>query len=198
MPEINDALAKKLGQYDNLDELKAAIIENLTQGYIKRVEQELNEQAFSALLEKKDFEVPDVMVEYELENIIADAQRSFEYHNMSMEELGLTKEKLSEKYRDTAVKQVKRHLILSKIIEQENLTLSDEEQEKGFAEMAASMNQPVEEIRQYYQQNKDNLEFFKQTLLEKNAIKLIIEGSNIEEVEPEAETDKETDSKADG
>ena len=198
LPEVDDAFAKKLGKYENLDELKAAIIENLKQGYEKRVEQELNEQAFSALIEKKDFEVPEVMVEFELENIIADAERSFSYHNVSMENLGLTREKLKERYQDTAVKQVKRHLILSRIVEQENLTLSDEELEKGYRNMAAGVNQTVEDIRRYYGQNKENLEFFKQALLEKQAIKLIIESSKIEEVEPEPESEKKPDANTNG
>ena len=138
------------------------------------------------------------MVEYELENIIADAERSFAYHNMSMEDLGLTREKLKERYQDTAVKQVKRHLILSHIIEQENMTLSDEELEKGYQNMAASLNQTVEDIKRYYQQNEENLEFFKQALLEKQAINLIIESSKTEEVEPETESEKNPDEKNNG
>jgi len=198
LPEADDAFAKKLGKYENLDELKAAIIENLKQGYDKRVEQELNEQTFSALIEKKDFEVPEVMVEYELENIIADAERSFSYHNVSMEDLGLTREKLRERYQDTAVKQAKRHLILSRIVEQENLTLSDEELEQGYRNMAAGVNQTVEDVRRYYAQNQENLEFFKQALLEKRAIKLIIESSKIEEVEPEPESEKKPDATDNG
>lgn len=193
LPEVNDAFAKKLGKYENLDQLKSAIIENLKQGYEKRAEQEISEQAFSALIEKKDFEVPEVMVEYELENIIVDAERSFAYHNMSMENLGLTREKLKERYQDTAVKQVKRHLILSRIIEQENLTLSDEALEKGYADMAADLNQTPEDIKRYYGQNKDNLEFFKQALLEKQAMKLIIDSSQIQEVEPELKSGEKTD-----
>jgi trigger factor len=104
-----------------------------------------------------------------------------------MEALGLTREKLKERYQDTAVKQVKRHLILGRIIEQENMTLSDEELEKGYRNMAASLNQTVEDIKRHYGQNKENLEYFKQALLEKQAIKLIIESSKIEEVEPEPE-----------
>ncbi|MEW6672266.1 MAG: trigger factor [Thermodesulfobacteriota bacterium] len=197
LPEVNDAFAKKLGKYENLDELKAAIVENLKQGYDKRVEQELNEQAFSALIEKKDFEVPEVMVEYELENIIADAQRSFAYHNVSMEDLGLTQEKLKERYQETAVKQVKRHLVLSRIVEQENLSLSDEALEKAYQDMAAGLNQTTEDVKRYYQQNKDNLEFFKQALLEKQAMKLIIESSKIEEVEPAADEVKKAGKKTD-
>jgi trigger factor len=47
----------------------------------------------------------------------------------------------------------------------------------------------VEEIKGYYRQNNDKLEFFKHTLLEKKAIALIIDNSVIEEVAPE-KTDK--------
>jgi trigger factor len=186
LPKIDDEMAKKLGDYETLDDLKNTITDNLKQGYAKRVEQELNEQIFKALLDQYDFEVPQTMIEYELEAIIDDTERSFAYRNMSMEQMGLTRESLSEKYRDTAVNQVKRHLILTKIIEQENLTLSDEEQENGLEELSQNLNQPLEEIKQYYQQNKDKLEYFKHTLLEKKAIKLILDSSKITEVEPEA------------
>ncbi|HUV50108.1 MAG TPA: trigger factor [Anaerolineae bacterium] len=191
LPEINDEFAKNFGKYETLDQLKNAISDNLQQGYGKRTEQELNEQIFTALIAKKGFEVPDTMVEYELDGIISDIERSFANSNTSMENLGLSKENLSEKYRDTAIKQVKRHLILNKLIEQENLTLSDEEINNGFEEMSRVFNKPLEEISSFYKQNKDNLELFKNTLLEKKSIKLIIENSIIENVEPEAEQKKQ-------
>jgi trigger factor len=111
-----------------------------------------------------------------------------------MEELGLSKEILSEKYRDTAEKKVKRHLILGKIVEQEDMTLADQEMEDGFKEMAQTFNQPLEDIKNYYKQNEDKIEFFKHTLLEKKAVNLIIKSSTIEEVEPELKQDPETSS----
>jgi len=194
LPEIDDEFAKRLGQYETLDDLKNAITDNLNQGYAKRVEQELNEQIYEALIPKSEFEVPDSMVDYELEGIIEEAERSFAYHNKSMEDLGLSKEILSEKYRDTAEKKVRRHLILGKIVEQEDMTLTDRELEDGFKEMAQTFNQPLEHIKNYYKQNEDKIEFFKHTLLEKQAIKLIIESSTIEEVEPELKQDPETNS----
>lgn len=187
LPEIDDEFAKELGQYENLDAVKKAITDNLQQGYDKRVEHELNEQIFEALIAKTEFELPESMVEYELEGIVEEAERSFAYYNKSMEEAGLSKEKLSEQYRGTAEKQVRRHLILGQIVDQEKLTLADGELEKGFEEIAASVNQPAEQIRSYYQQNSDKLAMFKHTLLEKDAIKLIIENSTIENVEPQKE-----------
>jgi trigger factor len=192
LPEIDDEFAKRLGQYETFDDLKNAITDNLDQGYAKRVEQEMNEQIFEALIAKSEFEVPDSMVDYELEGIIEEAERSFAYHNKSMEDLGLSKEILSEKYRDTADKKVRRHLILGKIVEQEDMTLADQEMEDGFKEMAQTFNQPLEDIKNYYKQNEDKIEFFKHALLEKNAVKLIIKSSTIEEVEPELKQDPET------
>ncbi len=189
LPEINDDLAKKAGNYSTLDELKDQIRNNLKQGYAKRSEQELNEQIFKALIKKVAFEVPEAMVEHELEGIVAEAERSFAYQNRSLEEMGLTRDGIAEKYRDTAVKQVRRHLILGKIIDQENLTLSDEELDDGYKDMAEAFNQPVDEIKKYYSQNKENLEYFKHTLLEKRAIGLIIDKSTIKKVEPENEND---------
>jgi trigger factor len=185
LPEINDALAKKAGSYETLDELKNVILDNLKQGYAKRTEQELNEQIFSKLIDKTDFEVPDTMVEMELDGIVAEAERSFSYRNTSLEDMGLSRETIAEKYRDTALKQVKRHLILGKMIDQENLTLADDELEDGLQEMSENFNQPLEEIKKYYDQNPDNLGFFKHTLLEKKAIKLIIDSSAVKDVKPQ-------------
>jgi trigger factor len=185
LPPIDDALAKKAGQYENLDDLKKVITENLDQGYSKRIEQELHEQIFSELISRTEFEVPDAMVDMELEGIVEEAVRSFSYRNITMEELGLSRESIAEKYRDVAFNQVKRHLLLGKMIDQESLEASDEELEEALNEMAANFKQPVEEIKKYYDQNKDKLEFFKHTLLEKKAINLIIESSTIEDVEPE-------------
>lgn len=187
LPEIDDAFAKRLGEYENLDALKSDIGENLKQGYEKRTEQELNEQIFQALIERTDFEVPDVMINAELEGILNEAERSFSMREMSMEDAGITREGLSEQYRDTAEKQVRRHLILDQIIQQEDLTLSDEELENGYEEMAKATRQPVDAIKDFYQKNQQNLGYFKNTLLEKQAIRLIIEQGEIEEVAPEQE-----------
>jgi trigger factor len=125
------------------------------------------------------------MVQYELDGIISEAERSFSYHNKTFEEAGISKESLAEKYRDTAEKQVRRQLILGKIIEQEKMELADEDLDKGFEEMAATYNQPVDVIKGIYGNSGDKLELFKHALLEKQAIKLIMERNEIQLVEPE-------------
>jgi trigger factor len=185
LPELDDEMAKQLGPFTTMAEVREKIKQNLKEGYDKRAEQELNEQAFRQILEKVDFEVPDMLVDYELKSILADAERSFSYNNKTFEEVGISRESLSEKYRGTAEKQVKRQMILGKIIEQEKLELTDDDLNKGFEQMAAVYNQPVEVVKGIYEKSGDQISHFKHALLEKKAIGLIMERNHIESVTPE-------------
>lgn len=183
LPPIDDAFASQLGEFKTLDELKAKIRENLKQGYDKRVEQELNEQIFSQLLEKVSFEVPDILIEHQLNSIISEFEQALAYHNKTMESEGLTVEELKNKYRYVALNQVRRFLILDKIIEQENLTVSEEESESKVNEIANIIQLQKEEVSKFYKENPMKFAIMKQSMLERKAIELILNNSIIEEVD---------------
>lgn len=187
LPELDDAFAKRVGDYDTLESLKKAIMDNLKSGYDKRVEQEVNEQVYNALIEKVSFDVPDMMIQYELANIIAEAERAFMMNGITLEQIGKTRADLESEYSGLAEKQVRRHLILGSIMKQEKLELNDDELEAGYQETANAIHQPVEGIRAFYKANPDKIEYFRHTLLEKKALKLILEGCDIKEVKPEDE-----------
>ncbi len=192
LPEVDAEFVKKLGPFETVDDLTAEIRKNLENGYEKRTEQELNEQVFEQLIPKIEFEIPEVMIKYELDGIIKEAEQAFAQNNISMEQLGQTREMLETQYKDLAEKQVRRHLILSAITEQEKFELTDDELEAEYKVMSDNFQQPVEAIKEYYKQNPENIEYFKHALLEKKAIKLIIDTSAVEEVEPELEKEEET------
>jgi trigger factor len=194
IPEADDELAKKLGNFQTLEDVKVAIRSNLQEGYDKRSEQEIQEQIFEKLLTEK-FELPETLVKFELDGIISDTESRFSQSNVTLDQLGLSREKLEEQYRDVAENQVRRHLFLSKIIEQENMELPEETLNAEYETLSQTVGQPVEFIKEYYQKNPDKLEGFKHALLEKKVFDLIIEKAVIEEVEPEAaEPEKSSDS----
>ncbi|MCD6586619.1 MAG: trigger factor [Desulfobacteraceae bacterium] len=193
LPEANDELAKKLGNFETLEDVKDAIRKNLQEGYDKRSDQEIQEQIFEKLLTEK-FELPDTLVKFELDGIIADTEMRFSQSNVTLDQLGLSREKLEEQYRDVAENQVRRHLFLSKIIEQEKMELPEEELNTEYESLSKTVRQPVDFIKDYYQKNADKLEGFKHALLEKKVFDLIIAKAVIEEVEPEAaDPDKVSD-----
>ena len=192
LPPIDDEFAKDLGEYQTLDELKADIRKNLMQSAERRVAEELKKQIFDALIAKKDFEVPGALVEYELERIISETERSLAQRNISIADMGLTKENLIEQYREPATRQVKQGLIVNKLIEQEKLSVLDDEIDQGLREISEAAKRPLDEISRIYKDDQNRFELYKQSLLEKKAIKLIIDHSHITEREPEEKPKTET------
>ncbi|MDA8403318.1 MAG: hypothetical protein M0Z56_03850, partial [Desulfobacteraceae bacterium] len=173
--------------FETLEDLKNAIRKNLQEGYDKRSHQELQEQIFEKLL-TESFELPETLVKMELDGIIDDTEMRFSQSNMTLDQLGLSREKLEEEYRDVAEKQVRRHLFLSKIIEQEKMELNEEQLNQEYEAFAKAVGQPVDFIKNYYKTNPEKLDGFKHALLEKKVFDLILEKAEIEDVEPETVT----------
>lgn len=185
LPEANDDLVKDLEQYETLEDVKVSIRDNLEKGIAQRVKHEMSEQIFQALLEKNDFELPEALIEGELNGIISETEQAYSQNNTSLEEVGLSREIMQEKYRGVAEKQARRHLILDKIITQEKMELSDEELDASFEEMAQAMSATKDAIKNFFNMDSRQFEYYKHTLLEKKAIDLIIEKSSVVEVAPE-------------
>lgn len=186
LPEANDDLVKDLGRFETLQEVKDSIRDNLEKGIAQRTKHELSEQIFTALLAKMDFEVPEALVEGELNGIISETQQAYAQNNTSLEEAGLSPEIMKEKYRDVAEKQARRHLILDKLIDQEKLEMTEEEMDASFQEMAEAMGATKDAVKNYFNMDPRQLEYYKHTQLEKKAVDLIIEKGSVTEVAPEA------------
>ena len=188
-PALDDELAKTVGPYESLAQLTEAIKANLQSGYDKRSDQELQEQVFEELLSKYSFNIPESMINFELDGILEEIERTYQAYNISLASTGQTRESLAGKYRETAEKQAKRHVLLNKIIEQEKLDISPEEFETGFAEVAGALRQPVDMVKKFYDSNPQQKDALKYSLLEKKAMKTLIDNSHIEEVAPEKSGD---------
>lgn len=197
LPPADDSLVDNLGQFENFEALKKQIRENLEMGIAQRVQHELSEQAFKALLEKYPFEIPEVLVESELEGILSEAEQAYLQNNMRLEDVGLDRDTLRTQYAHVAEDQARRHILLGKIIDQEKLELTDEEMEKSFQKMADDMNASVDAVKNFFKQDAKQLEYYKYTQLEKKAAELILENGIITEVKPELDAATETEIKED-
>ena len=186
MPE-DETLIKDLGKYESIDQIKDDIRANLSKGNEQRIQHELSEQIFQNLLERYEFEVPESLVEAELNGIIAEAEQAYMQNNTTLEDAGMSKESLRKDYKDVAEKQARRHLLLAKLIEQENLEMNDKELDASFDDMAKGMNASVDAIKNYFNMDKNQLENYKHTQLEKKAVELIVEKGKVTEKPPEEE-----------
>jgi trigger factor len=187
LPEIDDEFAKSLGDYQTVDELREAIRDQLKGSYKAQSKRQLREDILDMLMEQSDFELPDGLVEAELSAIVKDAQNLMAYKGKDPQQQDQTEELLSEKYRPLAERKVREYLLLHKVIQQENITLTDEDLEKAYEAFAGSLDQPVETIKEYHNSDKEADAVFRQKTLEKQVINWIIEQSHVEKVEADKE-----------
>ena len=152
LADLDDEFAKDVSEFDTLDEYKADLKQKLQEHANERADSELDNKISEKLAELVKGEIPEAMTE----NRINDMLREWEYRNRYagvtikdyLKFTGLTMEKFRETFRDPAATQVKLRLGLEKIAELENITISDEELEKHYEELAEQHKQTVERVKE--------------------------------------------------
>lgn len=171
-PEIDDEFAKDVSEFDTLDELKADLKAKIKENKEKAAENEYEEHLIDGMLENFEADIPDVMIEAQIDRIVED----FGYR-LTMQGIGLdtylkmndmSMESFRKLFREQAEKQVKVRLALETIAKLEDLEVGEEELEKEFASLAEQNNLPVDRVKQLLP-----VESLKGDLLTQKAVDLI-------------------------
>ena len=128
--ELNEDLAKELG-YDSVEDLKAKTKENLTKREETRIENEHKGKVVDAVVEGVNFEIPEAIVEREIQFQINRFAQQLQMQGMSLnqyfEMTGQNIEKMRESIKESAEKSVKRDLVLNEIAKVEKIEATEEE-----------------------------------------------------------------------
>ena len=128
--ELNEDLAKELG-YDSVEDLKAKTRENLIKREEARIENEYRGKVVDAVVDSINFEIPEAVVEREIQFQINRFAQQLQMQGMSLnqyfEMTGQDIEKMRESIKESAEKSVKRDLVLTEIAKAENVEATEEE-----------------------------------------------------------------------
>ena len=128
--ELNEDLAKELG-YDSVEDLKAKTRENLIKREEARIENEYRGKVVDAVVDSINFEIPEAVVEREIQFQINRFAQQLQMQGMSLnqyfEMTGQDIEKMRESIKESAEKSVKRDLVLTEIAKAENVQATEEE-----------------------------------------------------------------------
>lgn len=128
--ELNEDLAKELG-YDSVEDLKAKTRENLIKREEARIENEYRGKVVDAVVNSINFEIPEAVVEREIQFQINRFAQQLQMQGMSLnqyfEMTGQDIEKMRESIKESAEKSVKRDLVLTEIAKAENVEATEEE-----------------------------------------------------------------------
>ena len=178
LPNVDDEFVKDVSEFDTLDEYKADIKSKLEKTAADEASTNLDNALVDAIIGKMKAEVPQVMYQRRIDEIV----REWSARNrISVEDYlkytGVTMDQFRANFTEVAKRQVDLRLALEKIAELENITVSDEDVEKEYADMAEQHKMEADKIKAAVPSDA-----IKNDLKIEKALDLVRDSAKIEEV----------------
>jgi len=189
LPELDDEFAKDVSEFDTLDEYRTSVRERLENQVKQEAKNLMEAQLIARIADATEIDIPEVMVERQIDNILMDLELSLYYRGMNLqrylEAINTSMEDFRAQYRDQAYTRVKNALILEKIAQVENIEATEEDVDKELEELAKQRQITLEEAREQY---ADNLDDIKNTIQIRKTIDFLMDNAVfVERMEPETE-----------
>lgn len=150
-PELTDAFVKDATGEESIDAYKAHIKKHKQEDNDRRAQNENEDKLLSAIAETTEGEIPDAMIEHEIDSLIQQFTYRLMYQGLKYEDYlkvtNQTEEKVRESYRAQAQDRVKKQLIVNKIIELESIKAEQSEIDEKVAAQAKSVGKETEEYK---------------------------------------------------
>ncbi len=148
LPELNDEFAKSLGEFQTIDDLRKAVRENIEAERKHEAQLAAKEKLVGELIQRNDFEVPDSLVEQQIDIRLERGLRALAAQGLTAEQMKkMDLNRLRVGQRDQAVHDVKAALLLERVAEEENVQVSDEELNHELEALARQSKQTSEAVR---------------------------------------------------
>lgn len=148
LPEVDDEFVKDVSEFDTLDEYKADIKSKLVKAAADEASTNLDNALVDAVIAKMTAEVPQVMYQRRIDDIVREwsARNRIRIEDY-LKYTGATMDQFRANFTEVAKRQVDLRLALEKIAELENITVTDEDLEKEYADMAEQYKMDVDKVK---------------------------------------------------
>jgi trigger factor len=148
LPELNDDFAKELGEFASLDAVRKQLRENMEAEKRHTAVHEAKDKLVAELVKRNDFEVPEALVDRQIDVRLERGLRALAAQGMKMEDLKkMDLPRLRAGQREQAVNDVKSSLLLERIADLEKIGVSDEEVNRELEALARQSKQTSEAVR---------------------------------------------------
>ncbi|WP_195945641.1 trigger factor [Paraclostridium bifermentans] len=151
LPELNDEFAADTTEFNTLEELKSDLKAKVEEEAKNRADAEMRNSLVEKISEGTEVEVPNAMVETQIDNMLMELNYQLQYQGLQLEQLlqmtGRSIEDLRNEKREEATKLVKSSLVLEAIAKAENVEVSEADVEAEVEKMAKMYNMEVEKIK---------------------------------------------------
>ncbi len=178
LPELDDEFAKDVSEFDTLDEYKADIRERLEKDLKEQEKIETENRVIEAVLEISEVDVPNGMVESQIDDEIRQLDYRLRSQGMSLEQYmeftGGKIEEIRDEMSPAALNRVKVDLLLEAVVDAEGIEVTDEDLEKELSDLAEQY--AAEDKEEFIEDmKKGSLDFIKKGIANTKAVQFLIE-----------------------
>ena len=189
LPEVDDEFVKDVSEFDTVEDYRKDLANNVRTRKERANEMNIEQQLVKAVIDKVEAEVPDMMVEREIDEIINSFDMQLRDQGMNLETyLKYTQgtvDSLRDQYRERAGQQVRVRLGLAKIAQLEGLPVTEEDTEAEYQKLADAYGMALEAVKNVVRAKDINKDIANQ-----KAMDFIKENAVITEKQPDAEENK--------
>ncbi len=176
LPEADDEFASEVSDFDTLEEYRKDIQERLLKEKQKAAATENENRVVEKVVENAAMEIPDQMVDEEVNGMLNDYARRLESQGISfkkyVEITGMTADKIGEQMKPQALKRIRTRLVLEAVAKAENITASEEAVEAQFDRMAETYKMEKDQIKNMF--GEEQLKMMKEDLAVQEAVDFLV------------------------
>ena len=192
LPELDDEFAQDVSEFDTLAEYKENLKKNIAERKEAEARRTKEDEAIRKIVEKSSMEIPDAMIDTQVESMIEEFAQRIAQQGLSFEQYmqfsGMTMDKMKDQVRPEAVSRIESSLVLEQIAKDENIEVSDADVDAEIDKMASMYGMEADKIKEYM--GDAEKESMKKDLAIQKAVDLIMD--NIKE-RAKAKSKKEKD-----
>lgn len=195
LPELDDALAKRAGKFETLEELKDDIQKYLGTTEQTENDRRKNDAIFNYIIENTKIDIQKAMIEREMEAIKDEtrqrlAQQGANWDKLVEAEGGI--EKIDAQVEPEAIKRIKNSLLVEKIATLEDVKIEQQDIIEQINLLATTYGAQVGAIIEQIQNNPSSLAAISQQAAAKKVSKILLEDNTFKAVAAKAATAKKT------
>lgn len=176
LPEANDDFASEVSDFDTMEEYKKDLTEKLQAEKIEAAKTADEDKVVAKVIENATMEIPDQMVEEQVNGMVNDYARRLESQGISFKQYveitGMTAEKIGEQMKPQAIKRIQTRLVLEAVVKAENIQADDAAVEEQFDKMAEDFKMDKEQIKGMF--GKEQMAQLKEDLAVQKAIDFLV------------------------
>ena len=185
LPELDDEFARTVSEdFKTIDELRADVRSKLAHEAEHKSDSEFRSSTMEKLIDRNRFDVPEYVVEKQIDSRMNSLFRQMSGRGMDPRELQIDWEGIREGQRERAEREVRGSFILDHIAEKEKIEVSDEELSGEIRQYAESIGQSEEVLRARLTK-EGSLDSITEQVRHRKALDLVIASAEIRTEEKE-------------